>query len=174
MKKDVIIVSGPPGCGKSTIAQRISTYYKNPVIIERDMIRHELFGIFDSKEKVDNYYSSPGIRHREEKVTNTYYDRLFEIMVDDSVDCVILSDTFLNWKYVEEVINFVKKWDVHISVLMFDILEEENFRRNNMRPEVKRVDENIIKNFRKKVPNMIKMYKIAYISGTIDSMEFVR
>lgn len=147
------ITVGPPGCGKSTIAEKLES--NGAQIIERDRIRHMLFGIFDSKEKVDSYYSGRNIHQNEYYVTRIREEIVYFFM--GLKKDMIFSDTFMNPKHLQESIGMFNGSDYEITIISFlSIPMDEIRRRNRMRDITKQVSEKVMDKFERKIPNMKK------------------
>lgn len=116
--KQAIVTIGPPGCGKSTYAQR---FIKNGwTEINRDNVR------FKNKER--DYYNYRGNEH---KVTLTWNKEL-----EDAIEIgnnIIISDTNLNLERLGNLKEKLSQAGYVVTEKHFQVDFEELLRRNNQR-----------------------------------------
>lgn len=90
--KLVILVYGYPGAGKSVIAQKLSRFFKNPVVLSNDILRDQLgYPMAGSKytEKVYIYAARQAFSMLEKGYTiildATFYSKYYRSIVFDSL-----------------------------------------------------------------------------------------
>lgn len=153
MTRKLILIAGPPGAGKSTLARNM-----NPdLILERDEIRNELYRVYESEEKAREYYANRDKCGYEKKVSGVWVQRLHESL--ETNETTIVSDTLLNKKTLKYVFNVAKKHGVDIIVHVLYPSLEETLKRNSMRTPEKRVPEHVVENFWNRVPEIVDWLK---------------
>lgn len=125
----VTILVGPPGSGKSTYVSEQKLAATGTVVISRDHYRKALYGNYKSDEKL-------------EKLVTVMHDDGLLAAVKAGFD-VILDATHCNRKTIESILNLLegKAFVKHVN---FEVDKKELLRRNETRPEEKRVPESVI------------------------------
>ncbi len=122
----VIVVFGPVGCGKSTVAERLAERL-GAVVINSDVVRKGLFGV-DPKRSMKAEYQK-GIYSRE--VT----DRVYRVMVERALELakrgstVVLDATFSSSRYREMLRDEAGRFGVPVAFFYIDTPEDEIKRR---------------------------------------------
>lgn len=135
--KTAVITVGLPGCGKSTVARKMSNW-ENPVcfkVIERDMLRNDLWTKAFPKERF-KWGSWPW--SLEPEVTKMHGIMLAKCM--KTHNHIVLSDTWLNGEHRKNIINNIMENGYEVTVMFFDIpievCKERNLQRAYPVPEV--------------------------------------
>lgn len=120
MIKNLWIMCGIPGSGKSTwLANNISRF-TNSIIISRDQIR------FSMLKEEDEYFL------KEKEVFNTFVNKI-QNAIDNGIWDIFIDATHLNEKSREKVLRRLKLNDYQINVIVFQVPLGECLRRNNLR-----------------------------------------
>ncbi len=147
MKSKLVLIAGPPGAGKSTMARKF-----NAPVIERDEIRHELFGIFDSVEKARAYHTSKDRHKNERRVHAVWTQRLVDSITNNPV--TVVSDTLLNKRILRQIFQLADKYGIDIEFHMLYPTLAETLKRNKQRKKEKRVPEHIVIEMWDRVPEV--------------------
>lgn len=140
-----IIMVGPPGCGKSSIAKKIADTYSNFVIVSPDNIRKELFG-------------DESIQKHNDEVFAVVYKRLSTYLNEGRN--VIYDATNCRTTYRFKILDICKPIAKKIICLVSTVSMSECLRRNEMREY--KVPENVIErmyiNYTRHSPTIFEGY----------------
>lgn len=126
-KKKLYILSGIPGCGKSTWARKMVENDSTIEIISRDKIR------FSMVKEEDSYFS------QEDKVFNRYVDNIILSLLDIMNTATIADATQINASSRAKLVKAIqKRWpdfedEVDIIIVYFHVPFETCVARNNTR-----------------------------------------
>lgn len=145
MTKQIYILIGLPGCGKSTWSSNFKSETPNTLIVSSDAIRGELYGD-------ENEQGNP------ELVFRTVFDRVIDGIRRNDVSNIIVDATNIKVRDRNNVIGTIKKraWnelkgnaDFSFTAVWFAVPIEECKRRNRLRERVvpDEVIERMYKNF---------------------------
>lgn len=84
--KNLFLLTGPAGCGKSTWAKEDSKHKENAIIISRDAIRFALLG------ENDDYFA------KEDEVVKTFYKEINKAIEDSNYENIYVDATHLTHK----------------------------------------------------------------------------
>jgi len=138
MKELLILMVGPAGSGKSTMAKHIASL-NNALIISRDDIRSMLFGLKDEDHYL--YYKSYFLG-RNEQVVTAIQNAGIRAALDQSRP-VIVDNTNLKEGYIKQFDKIAEEYETKADLVFVDATLEECLERNLQRDRV--VDEGIIR-----------------------------
>lgn len=104
---EMILTVGLPGCGKTYWATNYAQTNPGVVIVERDCIRHMMYGV---------YYGHP---IDENEVTRVQTGLINSVFKRDGT--VVVSDTNLNRSNVKSLVQLAQRWGATITFKYFDI-----------------------------------------------------
>lgn len=157
--RKLIVLSAPPGCGKSTWAKRYIKNNPNTVIISSDEIRYELTGSYQDFSKQKEVWELFEKRivdyaHREDNA---------DVIIDALVDLNLLREkyAFLGKEYARRILVVINK------------PFEEMIKNNKLRPQEKWVPDDVMQmlyqKFEKPTKEVIDLYdEYIYIGGFFD------
>lgn len=144
MTKQVYILIGLPGCGKSTWSGNFRSEVPNTLVVSSDAIRGELYGS-------ENEQGNP------EDVFRTLYDRVVDGIRSKEVVNIIVDATNIKLKNRKKLIATIKRrttheakgTDIAFTAVWFAVPLEECKRRNKLRERTVSDDviERMYKNF---------------------------
>ena len=144
MTKQVYILIGLPGCGKSTWSDNFRIETPNTLVVSSDAIRGELYG-------------SESNQGNPEEVFRTLYDRVIDRMRSKDIANIIVDATNIKLKDRNNAIGTIKRRAMHeakdsdivFTAVWFAVPFEECKRRNSLRERVVPDDviERMYKNF---------------------------
>ena len=142
--KEVKVLIGPAGCGKSTYAKSLMNQYKDQfkqiIVLSSDSIRYKIFGDLSYQNKEDHVKVFNHMNQEYKNLLQTYDDIL-----------IIYDATNLTRKRRHSLYNMSKKYNAyHENVIFFTSLNELIFR-NATRDIDKQVPEKVILNMYKKI-----------------------
>lgn len=132
MSARMVIYSGLPGSGKSTLAQKTFKNDSNAVIVERDALRAELFGVEYHDDQL--FMEKDEKKEKETKVSEVENQRIAEALSNGKT--VVSSNTNLNHRSVAPLIREAKKYKATVEHVYVDTPIEECKRRNRQRDRV--------------------------------------
>ena len=134
MRKEILILSGISGSGKSTFANQMLKEYPNKIlVINRDNIRNYLFG-YDNKT-VNSHYELPTkeFNKREKSVSNFANLQIRDaILGKNEIELIIIDNTNLKEKYIKEY----EYYNIPIKIKTFDIGLETAIERDLKRDRI--------------------------------------
>ncbi len=130
--KDLILMMGIPGSGKSTYLNAVVSSSMGEVIVSRDKIR---FSMIDSKE---NYFS------KENEVFNEYVNQIQNALNNPKINRVYADATQLTEKGRCKVLDKLNLKDVNIKVYWKNTPLKLALERNKKREEIAVVPESTI------------------------------
>lgn len=140
MCKKIIVLQGPPACGKSTLARKLHAENKNNVIICRDSIR----------ESRGDYWLPE---------QEFYIDVIEEMQVKTALDCdltPIIDATNLNKKTIQKWENIAKMFNCKIEYIECILPYAEALERDSLRS--RKVGEKVLRKFYQKYyPHMLRI-----------------
>lgn len=146
MKKKIIVLQGPPACGKSTLAKKLHDEDRNNVIICRDSIR----------ESRGQYW----VPEQE-----NYIDKVELLQVESALECgltPIIDATNLNKKTIEKWENIAKLYKVEIEYIECILPYNEALERDSLRE--RKVGEKVLRKFYQKYyPHMLRIPNNRYM-----------
>jgi len=137
--KTLTITVGLPGSGKSTYAD---THFRHALRLERDRMRECLFG--DRYRYHGELAAKPDLALL---IGPTMHKAMVTALRHGIYDDVILSDTGLAWKAVENFHKTARKYGMAVNVVYFDLTWGEVIDRNASRPENHRVPQTVLERF---------------------------
>ena len=153
--KNLYIITGPPGVGKSTISKRIAELGNKSVLIEGDDIYHQVIGGYVQAWIYGNHLS-------------TFWKvclNSIRIYLDDGYDVVF--NYIIDPEQLEIIKESFKDYNVKFVVLLVD--EETLLLRDSERPDDCQMNERcvvLLKSFNNK--NYDNMYKLDTSDLTVD------
>lgn len=120
----VIVICGPPGVGKTTLAQELSKKFKM-ASLHKDVIKEHLYALENGRTLDDSI--------RIGKVAIFLLLDLAEDIIQNQTD-IILESAFDHPKNIERFAFWHKKFQVDIRVIICEVAEEERLRRIATRP----------------------------------------
>lgn len=121
-QKSLLVLVGPPGCGKSTWAKKYIKSNPNGLYVSRDEVRYS----FISDD--DTYFA------KEDEVFDTFCMRIGEGLVWKDCDYIIADATHLNQMGRHKLLNEVApSADTKLIAVVFDTPLNECIKRNNQR-----------------------------------------
>jgi len=143
--KTVYILSGVPGCGKSTWAEKFSSTHPNTKIIASDDIRYEVGGSYQ-------YFKE------ETKIWRIFFSRANELSKNEDVINVILDSTCLTNLKRRDFLRKINGYD-HKVLVFFNVSPDICKARNKMHILGKIVQDeplnNMIRNM--EIPDMVTL-----------------
>ena len=140
MKKKIIVLQGPPACGKSTLAKKLHDEDRNNVIICRDSIRE-----------------SRGTYWLEEQ--ENYIDKVEMLQVESALECgltPVIDATNLNKKTIEKWKNIANLYKAEIEYKECILPYNEALERDKLRE--RQVGEKVLRKFYTKYyPHMLRI-----------------
>lgn len=140
MNKKIIVLQGPPACGKSTLAKKLHDEDKNNVIICRDSIR-ESRGTYWLVEQ------------------ETYIDKVELLQVESALECgltPVIDATNLNKKTIEKWENIASLYKAEIEYKECILPYNEALERDKLRE--RQVGEKVLRKFYTKYyPHMLRI-----------------
>lgn len=131
--KKVYVMSGPPGCGKSTWIQNHLT--EKDVWISRDVIR------FSMLKDGEDYFS------HEDQVFCTFMDHIRSALAADEVEKIYVDATHLNKRSRQKVASRIDRTNIEeMNCVCFNVPTAVCLERNNLRTGLAHVPENAIYN----------------------------
>lgn len=120
-QKNLLVLVGPPGCGKSTWATQFAKEHK-ALHVSRDVIR------FSMLEDGEDYFA------KEDKVFDTFCDYIKEGLKCDDFEYVIADATHLNQIGRHKLLYKIDPAaDINLIAVVFDTPVAECVNRNNQR-----------------------------------------
>ena len=116
--KTVYILSGVPGCGKSTWAEKFNNTHSNTKIIASDDIRYEVGGSYQ-------YFKE------EAKIWRIFFSRINELSKNEKVTNVILDSTCLTNLKRRDFLRKISGYD-HKVLVFFNVSPDVCRARNKM------------------------------------------
>jgi len=132
--KELVMISGLPGSGKSTYLREHIKEYKNPIRIDSDETRRKMFGSYLIFPK--NMYE---IYDHMIDIANNLYDKY-----KDKDLTIIMDSTFLDNYKKEHFIKKLKKFDYYKLIIFKSTDLNFNFNNNKKRIKEKWVPEDVI------------------------------
>lgn len=140
MDKKIIVLQGPPACGKSTLAKKLHDEDRNNVIICRDSIRE-----------------SRGTYWLEEQ--ENYIDKVEMLQVESALECgltPVIDATNLNKKTIEKWKNIASLYKAEIEYKECILPYNEALERDKLRE--RQVGEKVLRKFYTKYyPHMLRI-----------------
>ena len=140
MNKKIIVLQGPPACGKSTLAKKLHDEDRNNVIICRDSIRE-----------------SRGTYWLEEQ--ENYIDKVEMLQVESALECgltPVIDATNLNKKTIEKWKNIASLYKAEIEYKECILPYNEALERDKLRE--RQVGEKVLRKFYTKYyPHMLRI-----------------
>lgn len=140
MNKKIIVLQGPPACGKSTLAKQLHDQDRNNVIICRDSIRESR-----------GQYWLPEQEH--------YVDKVELLQVESALECnlnPVIDATNLNPKTIEKWEQIAKIYNAEIEYKECILPYNEALKRDSQRE--RQVGEKVLRKFYNKYyPNMLRI-----------------
>ena len=142
-KKNLYIMVGIPGCGKSYIAQHFMMVDSSWAYVSRDDIR------FSMLQSGDKYFA------QEKNVYKKYIEAIYENLNKEGITNVIADATHINSVSRDRLIHTLTNKGVNfenINIIPVVVGNDINttIANNNSREGIKKVPEGIIHSFRKK------------------------
>jgi tRNA uridine 5-carbamoylmethylation protein Kti12 len=149
--KTAIILVGISGSGKSTIADKFikAERFQGRIWkeINRDTIRKEFFSEFffneDGSWKKGIEWGSPEHKSIEDRVSVHVRADIIKYGRDPKVEGIIISDTNLNKKFRERLIQYVESEGFQVMIQVIDVPLDVALERNATRKA--RVEESVIR-----------------------------
>lgn len=148
--KELILMMGIPGSGKSTYLKAVVSSTMGEVVISRDKIR---FSMIDGKE---NYFS------KENEVFNEYIRQIQSALDNPKINRVYADATQLTEKSRYKVLNKLNLNGVSVKICWKNPPLELALERNKQRTPIEVVPENIIKKMYRSIQDPRKDTKYKY------------
>lgn len=150
----LIVMCGPMGCGKSTLAKKFAKTHKNTKIISRDKIRFSLIS------ESDEYFK------HEKEVLSLFYQNINDALKE--YDYVIADATHLTKSARNQLFRHVNTKNVYVIGFWVEASEGICIARNSQRSGRSRVPEHVIKEaFNHKVsPAVSERFDCIYFFNT--------
>lgn len=138
MEQTLVLMTGPAGCGKTTIAGEIVKGRTNAVHISRDLIR------FSMLSESDGYFD------KEDDVFAEFVRQAQEA-IDQGKTCIVLDATHLTHGARDNILLKLKNTkNIDLVVVHFPISLEQILAQNAKRTGQARVPDDVIKNMYKR------------------------
>ncbi len=114
----IIILVGVSGSGKSTWANDFVKTHDYSMIVNRDFLRRDLYGL-KTESDITDYYKHSTVNDKEKVISNTQ-TKLIQVGIDNGMT-VIVDNTNLTKQYIQSIVKLATK-TTEIHIKKFELL----------------------------------------------------